>query len=71
MKTMKYTALFLFAALILCTCMPQESPDCSPAGGSITITGQTEAPGTKTIMSGTGGLETHWVAGTDQIAIFS
>lgn len=71
MKTLKNTSIFLFLAMILCTCMPQEGPDPGPTGGSITITGQTETQGTKTILSGTEGLETHWVGGSDQIGIFS
>ena len=74
MKTLKNISIFLFLAIILCTCMPQEGPDPVPTGGSITITGQTESQGTKTTLSGTGGtegLETHWAGGSDQIGVFS
>ncbi|HRW95854.1 MAG TPA: hypothetical protein P5167_08410, partial [Bacteroidales bacterium] len=71
MKILKNTSIFLFLVMILCTCMPQEGPDPGPTGGSITITGQTETQGTKTILSGTESQETHWVGGSDQIGIFS
>jgi len=70
------TAVLLITAINACTL--QEDPDPTTGGGSITITAQTiqeqdvtNVPGTKTTLSGEGGLETHWVAGTDKIGIFS
>ena len=59
-------------------CTLQEAPDPPTGGGAITITAQTvqeqdvtNVPGTKTTLSGDEGLETHWVATTDKIGIFS
>ena len=70
------SAVLLITAINACTL--QEDPDPTTGGGSITITAQTiqeqdvtNVPGTKTTLSGEGGLETHWVAGTDKIGIFS
>ena len=70
------TAVLLITAINACTL--QEDPDPTTGGGSITITAQTiqeqdvtNVPGTKTTLSGEGGLETHWVADTDKIGIFS
>jgi len=67
------SAVLLVTAINACTL--QEVPDPTNGGGAITITAQTvqeqdvtNTPGTKTTLSG---VETHWVAGTDQIAIFS
>ena len=67
-----------FAALVMTAinaCSLQKAPDPTTGQGAITITAQTiqeqaatNVPGTKTTLSG---YETHWVAGTDQIAIFS
>ncbi|MFA5443354.1 MAG: FISUMP domain-containing protein [Bacteroidales bacterium] len=68
MKTLTKKSLFLFLSLLLCTCVPLGRPDPGLTGGSITITGQTEAPGTKTSLSGE---ETHWEAEEDKIGIFS
>ena len=48
--------------------MPQKGPDSDPTAGSINITGQTEATGTKTTLSG---VQTIWSAGSDKIGIFS
>ena len=71
----------LFAVLIITAinaCTLQEAPDPPTGGGAITITAQTvqeqdvtNASGTKTTLSGDEGLETHWVATTDKIGIFS
>ena len=70
------SAVLLVTAINACTL--QEVPDPTDGGGAITITAQTvqeqdvtNVPGTKTTLSGEGGLETHWVAGTDKIGIFS
>ena len=67
-----------FAALVMTAinaCSLQEASDPTTGGGAITITAQTiqeqaatNVPGTKTILSG---YETHWVANTDKIGIFS
>ena len=74
--------IIIFSAVLFITainaCTLQEAPDPPTGGGSITITAQTvqeqdvtNVPGTKTTLSGTGELETHWVATTDKIGIFS
>ncbi len=68
MRTLKNTSIYLFLSMILCTCMPQKGPDSDPTAGSINITGQTEATGTKTTLSG---VQTIWSAGSDKIGIFS
>ena len=67
-----------FAALVMTAinaCSLQKAPDPTTGQGAITITAQTiqeqaatNVPGTKTILSG---YETHWVANTDKIGIFS
>ncbi|MDD3945408.1 MAG: FISUMP domain-containing protein [Bacteroidales bacterium] len=72
------SAVLLVTAINACTL--EEAPD-STTTGTITITAQTvqeqaatSVPGTKTSLCGTGeteDLETHWVADTDQIGIFS
>ena len=69
------SAVLLITAINACTL--QEDPD-STTPGAITITAQTvqeqdvtNVPGTKTTLSGEGELETHWVATTDKIGIFS
>jgi uncharacterized protein (TIGR02145 family) len=61
-------------ATVLSACTLQETPD-STGLGAITITAETvqeikvaNVPETKTTLSG---VETHWVAGTDKIGIFS
>ena len=71
-----FSAVLFITAINACTL--QEAPDPPTGGGSITITAQTvqeqdvtNVPGTKTTLSGTGELETHWVATTDKIGIFS
>lgn len=69
MKTLMNISLFVLLAMIQCACIPQERPDPGTTGGSITITGQTEAPSTKTILSDDG-LNTIWSIG-DQIGLFS
>ena len=75
-----------FAALVVTAinaCCLQEAPDPPTGGGSITITAQTvqeqgvtNAPGTKTTLEeivdgGETRWETHWIANTDKIGIFS
>jgi len=67
------SAVLLVTAINACTL--QEVPDPTNGGGAITITAQTiqeqaatNVPGTKTTLSG---YETHWVANTDKIGIFS
>jgi uncharacterized protein (TIGR02145 family) len=67
------SAVLLVTAINACTL--QEVPDPTDGGGAITITAQTvqeqdvtNTPGTKTTLSG---VETHWVATTDKIGIFS
>jgi uncharacterized protein (TIGR02145 family) len=69
------SAVLLVTAINACTL--QEAPD-STTPGAITITAQTvqeqattNVPDTKTTLSGTEGLETHWVGGSDQIGLFS
>jgi uncharacterized protein (TIGR02145 family) len=64
-------------------CTLQEDPDPTNSGGAINVIGQTvqeqgvtNAPGTKTTLEeivdgGETRWETHWVAGTDKIGIFS
>ncbi len=70
------SVVLIITAINACTL--QEAPDPPTGGGAITITAQTvqeqdvtNVPGTKTTLSGEGGLETHWVAGADKIGIFS
>ena len=75
-----------FAALVVTAinaCCLQEAPDPPTGGGAITITAQTvqeqgvtNAPGTKTTLEeivdgGETRWETHWIANTDKIGIFS
>ena len=71
-----FSAVLFITAINACTL--QEAPDPPTGGGSITITAQTvqeqdvtNVPGTKTTLSGTGELETHWVADSDLIGMFS
>lgn len=76
----------LFAVLLVTAinaCCLQEAPDAPTGGGAITITAQTvqeqgvtNAPGTKTTLEeivdgGETRWETHWIANTDKIGIFS
>ena len=76
----------LFAVLLVTAinaCCLQEAPDPPTGGGAITITAQTvqeqavtNAPGTKTTLEevvdgGETRWETHWIANTDKIGIFS
>ena len=74
--------IIIFSAVLFITainaCTLQEDPDPTNSGGAINVIGQTvqeqdvtNTPETKTTLSGEGGLETHWVAGTDKIGIFS
>ncbi|MDD3945167.1 MAG: FISUMP domain-containing protein [Bacteroidales bacterium] len=70
------SAVLLVTAINACTL--QEATDSTPTG-AISVTAQTvqkqaatNVPETKTTYSSTAeGLETHWVANTDQIGIFS
>ena len=70
------SVVLIITAINACTL--QEAPDPPTGGGAITITAQTvqeqdvtNVPGTKTTLSGTGELETHWVADSDLIGMFS
>jgi len=79
--------IIIFSAVLFITainaCTLQEDPDPTNSGGAINVIGQTvqeqgvtNAPGTKTTLKeivdgGETRWETHWVAGTDKIGIFS
>ena len=79
--------IIIFSAVLFITainaCTLQEDPDPTNSGGAINVIGQTvqeqgvtNAPGTKTTLEeivdgGETRWETHWVAGTDKIGIFS
>ena len=85
-KIMRNLIKTLFAVLLVTAinaCCLQEAPDPPTGGGAITITAQTvqeqavtNAPGTKTTLEevvdgGETRWETHWIANTDKIGIFS
>jgi hypothetical protein len=74
MKHLIKTLPVALLVTVIIACTLEEIPD-STTQGTIVITAQTlqesvgtNVPDTKTILSG---VETHWVAGTDKIGIFS
>lgn len=70
MKTNNLAKLAFLLIMIISGCTGEDDPGSEQvASQAISVVGETqEGPGTKSTLSG---IETHWIAGTDQIGIFS